>query len=124
MNVTTVMAQLIVSDLDRSVAFYSALFGRGPDANPMEGLQEWHFERAGAVQVYEEPDRAGTSGATIDVGDLDDTVGELDRLGIHHEPLTEATHVRIVQLTDPDRNRIALTGIKEIRPVPPTSTGI
>ena len=124
MNVTTVMAQLIVSDLERSVAFYSALFGRGPDAHPMDKLHEWHFERAGAVQVYEEPDRAGTSGATIDVADLDATVVELDRAGIDHEPLMEATYVRIVQLVDPDRNRIVLTGVKEIRATPPSSPGI
>jgi len=49
MNVTTVMAQLIVSDLERSVAFYSALFGRGPDANPMDKLYEWH---CGDLQNY------------------------------------------------------------------------
>lgn len=112
MNVTIVMSQLIVSDLDRSVDFYTQLFGRGPDANPMEKLQEWHFENAGAVQFYEEPERAGRSGATINVSDLDASVAALDDLGIEHEPLVEANYVRVVQLADPDQNRIVLTGAK------------
>lgn len=112
MKITTVMAQLIVTDLDRSVTFYSALFGRGPDVNPMEKLQEWHFENAGAIQVYEEPERAGCSGATISVEDLDAAVAELDHAGLEHGPLVEADYVRIVQLADPDRNRIVLTGKK------------
>jgi predicted enzyme related to lactoylglutathione lyase len=112
MNVTTVMSQLIVSDLDRSVDFYTRLFGRRPDANPMEKLQEWHFENSGAVQVYEEPERAGRSGTTIGVADLDAAVTSLDDAGIEHEPLVEANYVRVVQLADPDQNRIVLTGAK------------
>ena len=112
MEITTVMAQLIVTDLDRSVAFYSTLFGRAPDANPMDKLFEWHFDGAGAIQVYEEPGRAGGSGATLHVGDLDAAVTELDSAGIAHEPLVEANYVRVVQLADPDQNRIVLTGDK------------
>ncbi len=112
MNVTTVMAQLIVSDLDRAVEFYSRLFGRCPDANPMDRLQEWHLAGAGAIQVYEEPERAGRSGVTLDVSDLDAAVVALDAAGIAHEPLMDATYVRVVQLADPDQNRIVLTGAK------------
>lgn len=112
MDVTIVMAQLIVADLERSVAFYTTLFGRGPDANPMDKLQEWHFDHSGAVQVYEEPDRAGRSGATLNVSDLDAAVVALDHAGIEHGPLVEANYVRVVQLDDPDRNRIVLTGAK------------
>ena len=112
MNISTVMAQLIVSDLDRSVDFYTRLFGRAPDANPMDKLYEWHFAGAGAIQVYEEPDRAGRSGATLHVADLDAAVVDLDAAGIAHEPLVEANYVRVVQLADPDQNRIVLTGAK------------
>jgi predicted enzyme related to lactoylglutathione lyase len=112
MQITTVMAQLIVADADRSVEFYSRLFGRVPDANPMAKLYEWHFDNSGAIQVYEEPIRAGGSGATIGVSDLDAEVAALDRAGIAHEPLVEADYVRVVQLADPDLNRIVLTGAK------------
>lgn len=109
MRVTTVMAQLIVTDLEQAVRFYTAVFGRGPDANPMDRLYEWHFEGAGAIQVYEEPERAGCSGATIHVDDLDASVAALDWAGIEHESEVDATFVRLVQLADPDRNRIVLT---------------
>jgi len=112
MDVVTVMCQLIVSDRQRSLDFYSALFGRAPDANPMDRLYEWHFDGAGAVQVYEEPERAGASGATIAVADLDARVADLQAAGIAHEPLVEATYVRVVQLADPDGNRIVFTGEK------------
>jgi predicted enzyme related to lactoylglutathione lyase len=110
-DVSTVMAQIIVSDLGRSVEFYSRLFGRGPDANPMDKLQEWHFG-SGAIQVYEEPERAGRSGATLHVTDLEGAVAALDAAGVAHEPIVDATYVRVVQLTDPDANRIVLTGDK------------
>lgn len=33
-----------------------------------------------------------------------------DGAGIEHEPLVEANCVRVVQLADPDLNRIVLTG--------------
>jgi len=112
MIVTTVMAQLIVSDLDVAAEFYSTLFDRGPDATPMDKLLEWHFEGSGAIQVYEEPERAGKSGVTINVSDLDAEVAALDWSGIDHDPIMDATFVRIVQLQDPDHNRIVLAGPK------------
>jgi predicted enzyme related to lactoylglutathione lyase len=109
-RVTTVMSQMIVSDLDRSVAFYSRLFGRAPDQEPMDRLREWHFAGAGAIQVYEEAERAGRSGATLHVADLDAELASLDEASIDHEPIVDATFVRVVQLTDPDGNRVVLTG--------------
>lgn len=112
MNVETVMAQLIVADLTRSAGFYRKLFGRDPDVSPMAKLQEWHLGAGRAVQVYEEPERAGRSGVTLAVADLDAEVAALDAAGIEHEPLVDATYVRVVQLTDPDQNRIVLIGAK------------
>lgn len=109
MNVSTVMAQLIVTDLVQAEHFYTAVFGRGPDASPMDGLREWHFADAGSIQVYEEPERAGCSGATFHVDDLDATVAALDWAGVAHQPMVDATSVRLVQLSDPDHNRIVIT---------------
>lgn len=42
----------------------------------MDKLHEWHFKGAGAVQVYEKPARAGRSGATINVTDLETAATE------------------------------------------------
>lgn len=112
MDVTEVMAQIIVTDLERSGAFYEALFGRPADAKPMPKLQEWHVDGAGAIQVYEEFGRAGRSGVTLHVADLDAAAAELDAAGIEHDPIAEADYVRIVILADPDGNRVVLAGKK------------
>src|SRR5688500_15277799 len=109
MAINTVMAQLIVSDLEASMRFYEAVFGREPDAKPMEGLAEWHFAGAGAVQVFREPERAGKSGVTINVTDLDAQIAALDAAGVEHDPPVDATYVRLITLADPDRNRIVFT---------------
>lgn len=109
MDINTVMTQLIVSDLETSVDFYASLFGRQPDARPMDRLAEWHFPEAGAIQVYQEPERAGRSGVTINVGSIDAVAEQLDELGVAHEPPMQATYVRVLQLADPDQNRIVFT---------------
>jgi predicted enzyme related to lactoylglutathione lyase len=115
MNVTVVMAQMIVSDPGAAAEFYTHLFRRGPDTTPMDKLSEWHFPPGGAVQVYEDPERAGASGVTLHVDDLDAEVEALDAIGIPHQPIVEATFVRVVQLYDPDGNLVVLTGDKGTR---------
>jgi predicted enzyme related to lactoylglutathione lyase len=109
MDVTVVMASLAVSDLGASLTWYARVFGRGPDERPMEGLAEWHFEGAGAIQVTQEPERAGGSSVTIGVDHLDKYLAQLDAAGIAHDPPTDVTFVRLVTLTDPDRNQVAIT---------------
>jgi catechol 2,3-dioxygenase-like lactoylglutathione lyase family enzyme len=109
MDVTVVMASLAVSDLETSLTWYTRIFGRGPDERPMDGLAEWHFAGAGAVQVFQEPERAGASGVTVGVGDLDKYLAQLDAAGIAHDPPTDATFVRLVALADPDRNQVVIT---------------
>jgi hypothetical protein len=98
-----------VADLARAEAWYSTLFGRGPDARPMEGLLEWHLTDATGVQVWLEPDAAGASGCTIAVADLDAVADALTGAGIEHGGVEEATSVRILRLGDPDGNRLVLT---------------
>ena len=104
MNVETVMAQLIVADLTRSADFYRTLFGGAtPTSARWRSSTSGTSGTGGAVQVYEEPERAGQSGVTLAVADLDAEVAALDAAGIEHEPLVDATYVRVVQLTDPTR---------------------
>jgi catechol 2,3-dioxygenase-like lactoylglutathione lyase family enzyme len=110
MGFTGVLAQSTVSDLDRAVDWYTRLFGRGPDAQPMDGLNEWHFGPAAGIQVWLEPDRAGRSTTVLASTDLDQAVADLDRAGIEHPPIEPASTFRIVQLADPDGNRVVLTG--------------
>lgn len=98
-----------VADLPRAEAWYSALFGRGPDARPMGGLLEWHLSDTTGVQVWLEPDAAGSSGCTLAVADLDAAAQALTAAGIAHEGVEAATSVRILRLSDPDGNRVVLT---------------
>ncbi|SDN54463.1 hypothetical protein SAMN05660199_00241 [Klenkia soli] len=110
MTITGALASMTVSDLDRAEAWYGALFGRAPDARPMDGLLEWHLPGGAGVQVFAEPDRAGRSGATLATDDLDDVARALTAAGVHHDGPRQATSSRILQLADPDGNRVVLTG--------------
>ena len=103
------MAQLIVSDLEASIGFYSAIFGREPDVRPMDSLVEWEFTGAGAIQVFEEPPRAGKSGVTISVSSLDEQLAVLEAAHISHDSPMVATYVRLCTVADPDGNRIVFT---------------
>ncbi len=113
MTIDTVLAQIIVADLEEAVPFYRALFGREPDLRPMDGLAEWHLDAGGGVQVYEEPERSGRSGVTIGVDDLDQQIAILDASDLVHERPIEATSVTLVSLDDPDGNRIVFTQTRE-----------
>lgn len=110
MGITGALASMTVSDLDRAEVWYTALFGRGPDARPMTGLLEWHTGAGAGVQVWAEPGRAGRSGATLATDDLDAVAAALTEAGVAHDGPTAATSSRILQLADPDGNRVVLTG--------------
>lgn len=105
-----VLAQMTVTDLRAAEEWYTALFGGGPDARPMEGLIEWRLGPSFGVQVFAEPDRAGTSAMVLDESDLDGLVARLDTAGIAYEGPTDVTASRVVQLADPDGNRIVFSG--------------
>ncbi|MCW2581282.1 MAG: hypothetical protein JWQ53_72 [Klenkia sp.] len=109
MTITNALASLAVSDLDRAEHWYATLFDRGPDARPMGGLLEWHLPDGG-VQVFLEPDRAGRSGVTLATSDLDAVVAALTAAGVDHDGPQQATASRLLQLADPDGNRVVLTG--------------
>jgi predicted enzyme related to lactoylglutathione lyase len=100
---------MTVADLDNAVEWYARLFGRKPDANPMEGLFEWHLTDTFGVQVWAEPDRAGRSTMVLDVSDLDARARDLDRLGVRHDGPQDASTARVLTLTDPEGNRIVFT---------------
>ncbi len=110
MTITRLLAQMTVSDLERAVDWYARLFGREPDARPMDGLVEWHLTDGFGVQVWAEPDRAGRSAMTLDESDLDARIADLDRVGIAYDGPQDVTASRIVLLADADGNRIVFTG--------------
>jgi predicted enzyme related to lactoylglutathione lyase len=110
MTIERVLAQLTVSEVDAAQTWYSRLFDRAPDANPMPGLLEWHFGDACGVQVWAEPERAGHSTVTIAETDLDGRLAQLTRNDIEHEGAQDATASRVAVITDPDGNRVVFAG--------------
>ena len=104
------LAQSTVSDLDAAHTWYAAVLGREADAAPTHGLLEWHFSVDAGVQVWEDPIRAGSSTTVVEVADLDEELGRLDRLGIAYDDPMQISSARVVTLEDPDNNRFILTG--------------
>ena len=110
MTFTAVLAQSTVTDLDAAERWYTALLGRAPDERPMDGLLEWHVTQTGGVQVWAEPERAGRCTLLLSTDDLDATGGRLSASGIEHDGPGEGGGQRLLQLTDPDGNRVVVLG--------------
>lgn len=105
-----ILANCTVSDLQRAEAWYTVLFERAPDHRPMPGLLEWHLGQGYGVQVWYEPERAGNSTFVLDVTDLESDAKRLLSSGIAHHGPQRGAGAHILQLEDPDGNRIVLAG--------------
>jgi predicted enzyme related to lactoylglutathione lyase len=110
MTFTRILAQSTVSDIGAAERWYTALWERGPDARPMPGLLEWHVDDTAGLQVWSEPERAGRSTVVIGTGDLEAVADRLAAAGVDHEGVQPGGGGRVLQVTDPDGNRIVLTG--------------
>ncbi len=104
------LANCTVTDLGRAEDWYTRLFERPPDVRPMSGLLEWHLGDTYGLQVWSEPERAGQSSVVLDETDLDAAATYLTTAGIDHDGPQPGGGARILQLTDPDGNRVVLTG--------------
>ena len=82
MAIQRVLANMTVTDLDTAVPWYTKLFGRAPDANPMDGLVEWHLDEKFGVQVWAEAERAGRSSMVLDDTDLDGRLASVTEAGL------------------------------------------
>jgi len=109
MTITTLLAQMTVTDQADAEAWYTSLFESGPDARPMPGLLEWHLTDTFGIQVWAEPDRAGKSSMVLEVPDVNEVSARLDTAGIAHDAPQDATTVRTLLINDPDGNRIVFT---------------
>jgi predicted enzyme related to lactoylglutathione lyase len=110
MSVNRVLAGVAVADVDAAVPWYERLFGRPPDARPMEGLAEWHVPSGGVVQLVAGSDRAGRSLLTLDVDDLAEELAAMRERGLDAGTLDDTTSdkVLIAGTTDPEGNQITL----------------
>ena len=111
MTIEHVLAVVAVSDLPASRDWYSSLFGRQPDNDPMSTLTEWQVLPNAWLQVFQDPDRAGSSLCNLAVGDIAACVAELEGRRLRPEPVVEATKgVKLSTVSDPDGNLIRLIG--------------
>jgi catechol 2,3-dioxygenase-like lactoylglutathione lyase family enzyme len=110
MALTRILAQSTVSDLTAAERWYTAVLGRGPDATPMPGLLEWYVGETAGLQVWSEPDRAGRSTMVLGTDDLDAFTAALVAAGIDHPDVVPGGGGHILQLADPDGNRVVIAG--------------
>ncbi|MFD6697936.1 MULTISPECIES: VOC family protein [unclassified Microbacterium] len=110
-HVEHVLSVLAVSDIKTANNWYSKLFGRAPDNNPMPNLIEWHVTDNGWVQVTEDRHRAGSSMLNLAVSDIQEGARELREMGLEPGEIIEANKgVRLCPLSDPDGNAIQIVG--------------
>lgn len=111
MTVEHVLAVVPVADLARARDWYVRLFGRAPDNQPMETLDEWRVTGTGWVQVHVDPDRAGRGLLNLAVDDVDAHVRDLRERGVAAGEVQVVTKgVQLCPLQDPDGNVVTLLG--------------
>jgi catechol 2,3-dioxygenase-like lactoylglutathione lyase family enzyme len=111
MSIQHVLAVVPVSDLQVSVRWYEALFGRPADNNPMPTLAEWQVVPGGWVQVFIDASRAGSGLVNFAVEDLRTQMADLRERGLEPGDVTDASKgVHLSAITDPDGNTISLIG--------------
>lgn len=98
---------MIVRELDTALPWYRSLLG-DPDLTPMEGVAEWKIAENAWVQVSEESERAGGSNVILQVNDIEAARREVDEKGITTGEIADYGFVRVLDLSDPDGNRVAL----------------
>jgi predicted enzyme related to lactoylglutathione lyase len=106
---TELFAGIPVAGYPAMLAWYERLFGTAPDFFPHDREAVWKVVEHGWVYVVEDAERAGKALVTILVDDLEAQVRQLAERGLPTGPIeTMPEGVRVVQIADPEGNRIQL----------------
>ena len=70
MAITNAIASVAVRDLETAAAWYERMLGRPADSRPIPELAEWKFQRGGWLQLFQQPQRAGTGSVTLAIQDM------------------------------------------------------
>ena len=109
MAIDVLFAGIPVAELEPALDWYQRFFGRPPDMIPNELERVWQLTEDGWVYVVEDEQRAGNGLTTLIVEDLDERLAELRERGIEIGELDQLNErTRVLQLVDPDGNRIQL----------------
>ena len=111
MSIDQLLAVVPVSDMNTAMPWYELLVGRPPDNHPMETLVEWRITDRAWIQVFHDPERAGSTLLNFAVDDLDRQVAEVTDRGLSLGDIHLANKgVRLCTVIDPDGNRITFIG--------------
>lgn len=116
MNVASLSTGLVgtvaVSDLLRSIEWYSLILEREPDSLPVDGLAQWDLSESGHLQLLTDSGRAGHSVVTLSVTDVYGWAARAPRTDLDLSDVTDvdvdAEFARTCTLTDPDGNTFVL----------------
>jgi catechol 2,3-dioxygenase-like lactoylglutathione lyase family enzyme len=108
MTLRRIYAHLSCSDLDESIRWFSAIFARGPDARPMEGLAEWHHHDTAGFQLFQNAYDAGHGALTLIVDQIEQERQRLNAAGLAPGNIEAASYVKLIRLHDPDENLVVL----------------
>lgn len=111
MPITTALSSVAVADLADAKEFYSNLFGRGPDLEPMPTLAQWDIPGGGGIQVVEQPESSGSSMVTLLVTDFDAFLDELGVKSIDHGEVITGVISRVTQTMDPAGNTVTFAEV-------------
>lgn len=118
MKIQGLYAAIAATDMQASEAFYTELFGRGPDDRPMDGLIQWRGVAGANIQVFLNAKNAGASMATIVVPDMDEARADLAKAGLALSPAQRGDYGRIAHILDPAGNQITLAEPPSRQPPP------
>lgn len=103
-----IYAHLSCTDLDASIRWFTAVFNRGPDTRPMEGLAEWHHADNAGFQLFQNAADAGHGTLTLILRGLENERPRLETAGLSPGKIEQASYVRLIRLRDPDENLVVL----------------
>lgn len=104
-KITSLISVLPVADMQRSLEFYTKLFG-APDLEPMEGVAEYQFGSQAWIQLsLEENPKPGA--VILGVEDVQATKQAIDSLGISNPEIMDYEGFLVLEVQDPDGNRLA-----------------
>lgn len=108
MQIQGLFAVACVSDMARSVKWYTGLIGREPDDRPMDGLVQWRGLSGAGLQLVLDPEKAGASLITIVTPKMDRARETLSAAKLELGPEVQGDFGIVAQINDPDGNRITL----------------
>ena len=106
MTVKNTLAGIAVTDLRASKDWYQKLFGREPDAHPMEELFEWEFPTDRSIQLFQSKSLAGSSSVTLVVSDFGKRLRDLRAARYDIKKLVDSDDVQVAIIEDPDGNQV------------------